>query len=123
MPSALQAFARDAVLAGLQRDPHAIDRALGESMTEPKAKVWFEASDADDVTHGVALDRRSRMLYDARHLYINGESFRAAGRDATLMRRLADRRALEPADLARASEDALALLDDWREAGWLHAAA
>ncbi|MEJ8822391.1 cupin domain-containing protein [Variovorax humicola] len=123
MPSALQAFARDAVLAGLQRDPDAIDRALGESMTEPKAKVWFEASEAADVTRGVALDRRSRMLYDARHLYINGESFRAAGRDATLMRRLADHRVLEPRDLARASDDALALLDDWREAGWLHAAA
>ncbi|MET0541041.1 MAG: cupin domain-containing protein [Variovorax sp.] len=122
MPAALQAFARDAVLAGLQRDPHAIDRALGESMTEPKAKVWFEASDAEDVTRGVVLDRRSRMLYDTRHLYINGESFRAAGRDATLMRRLADRRALEPGDLARASDDALALLEDWREAGWLHAA-
>ncbi len=29
MPAALQAFARDAVLAAL-RDPHAIDRALGE---------------------------------------------------------------------------------------------
>ena len=122
MPPALQAFAREAVLAGLQRDPDAIDRALGESMTEPKAKVWFEASEGDDVTRGVALDRRSRMLYDARHLYINGESFRAAGRDATLMRRLADQRALESRDLARASEDALALLDDWREAGWLHAA-
>ncbi|MEJ8849709.1 JmjC domain-containing protein [Variovorax rhizosphaerae] len=122
MPSALQAFALEAVLAGLRRDPDAIDRALGESMTEPKAKVWFEASEANDVTRGVALDRRSRMLYDARHLYINGESFRAAGRDASLMRRLADRRALEPADLTRASDDALALLEDWREAGWLHAA-
>ena len=36
MPAALQAFAREAVLAAL-RDPDAIDRALGESMTEPKA--------------------------------------------------------------------------------------
>ncbi|MET0543389.1 MAG: cupin domain-containing protein [Variovorax sp.] len=121
MPAALQDFARHAVLAGL-RDPDAIDRALGESMTEPKSKVWFEAGDASDVTRGVVLDRRSRMLYDARHLYINGESFRAGGRDATLMRRLADQRSLASRELARASDDALALLEDWCEAGWLHAA-
>ncbi|RZI70829.1 MAG: cupin domain-containing protein [Variovorax sp.] len=122
IPPALQVFARDAVLAGL-RDPDAIDRALGESMTEPKSKVWFEARDGGDVTAGVTLDRRSRMLYDTRHLYINGESFRAGGRDATLMRRLADQRGLSSRELARASDDALALLEDWCEAGWLHAAA
>jgi 50S ribosomal protein L16 3-hydroxylase len=71
--------------------------------------------------HAVALDRRTRMLYDARHLYINGESFRAGGADATLMRRLADRRALGPRELARASDGALALLAEWCEAGWAHA--
>ncbi|RZL93217.1 MAG: cupin domain-containing protein [Variovorax sp.] len=122
IPQALQLFARGAVLAGL-RDPDAIDRALGESMTEPKSKVWFEGGNGGDVTGGVMLDRRSRMLYDARHLYINGESFRAGGRDATLMRRLADQRALSSRELARASDDALALLEDWCEAGWLHAVA
>lgn len=122
IPSALQAFARRAVLASL-RDPDAIDRALGESMTEPKSRVWFEAGDeAVDVAQGVMLDRRSRMLYDARHLYINGESFRAGGRDAALMRRLADQRALSARELVRASDGALALLEDWREAGWVHAA-
>lgn len=120
MPSDLQAFARQAVEAAL-RDPDAIDRALGESMTEPKSNVWFDAGEVPDALHGVRLDRRTRMLYDARHLYINGESFRAGGRDATLMRRLADQRALDTRDLARASDDALALLSDWCEAGWAHA--
>jgi len=120
MPPALQAFARDAVLAAL-RDADAIDRALGESMTEPKATVWFEQGEPPSALNAVALDRRTRILYDARHLYINGESFRASGRDATLMRRLADQRALGPRDLMGASEDALALLSDWCEAGWLHA--
>jgi 50S ribosomal protein L16 3-hydroxylase len=122
IPQALQAFARDAVLASLH-DPDAIDRALGESMTEPKSRVWFEGGEGGDVTGGVMLDRRSRMLYDTRHLYINGESFRAGGRDATLMRRLADQRALSSRELARASDDALALLEDWCESGWLHAVA
>ncbi|MGJ3700683.1 JmjC domain-containing protein [Variovorax sp. AFSI2.2] len=121
MPAALQAFARKAVDAAL-RDPDAIDRALGESLTEPKANVWFdEGAEAPDGLNQVVLDRRTRMLYDARHLYINGESFRAGGADATLMRRLADRRALGPRELARASEGALALLAEWCEAGWVHA--
>ncbi|MDM0013016.1 cupin domain-containing protein [Variovorax sp. J22P168] len=120
MPAALQAFAREAVQAAL-RDGDVIDRALGESMTEPKPTVWFEQGESPEHWHAVALDRRTRMLYDARHLYINGESFRASGRDATLMRRLADQRALGRRDLAGASDDALALMGDWCEAGWLHA--
>ena len=120
MPAALQAFAREAVLAAL-RDPDAIERALGESMTEPKPTVWFEQGEAPAELRGVSLDRRTRMLYDARHLYINGESFRASGRDARLMRRLADQRMLGPRDLEAASADARALLEDWCEAGWLHA--
>ncbi|EJL72377.1 cupin domain-containing protein [Variovorax sp. 2RAF20] len=121
MPAALQGFARKAIEAAL-RDADAVDRALGESLTEPKANVWFgEGGDAPDAMQRVALDRRTRMLYDTRHIYINGESFRAGGSDATLMRRLADRRALDSRELARASEGALALLVEWCEAGWLHA--
>jgi 50S ribosomal protein L16 3-hydroxylase len=121
MPAALQGFARRAVEAAL-RDADAIDRALGESLTEPKANIWFdEAGEVPDVMQHVALDRRTRMLYDTRHIYINGESFRAGGADATLMRRLADRRALGQRELARASNGALALLGEWCEAGWLHA--
>ncbi len=119
MPEALQAFARDAVWAAL-RGADIIERALGESMTEPKPTVWFDPGEAPARFNEVALDRRTRMLYDARHLYINGESFRASGRDARLMQRLADQRSLGPADLARASDDALALLGDWCEAGWIH---
>jgi len=121
MPAALQGFARKAIEAAL-RDADAVDRALGESLTEPKANVWFgEGGEAPDAMQRVALDRRTRMLYDMRHIYINGESFRAGGADATLMRRLADRRALGSRELARASEGALALLGEWCEAGWLHA--
>lgn len=68
---------------------------------------------------GVALDQRSRMMYDERHVFINGESFRAAGRDAKLMRRLADRRALDRTQLELLSPEARTLLDDWLAAGWL----
>ena len=96
-------------------------RALGESMTEPKGNVWFEQGDAPDATpERLVLDRRTRMLYDARHVYINGEAFVAGGRDARLMRCLADRRQLSALDCAALGEEALALLDEWAQSGWLH---
>jgi 50S ribosomal protein L16 3-hydroxylase len=60
------------------------------------------------------------MMYDDHHVFINGESFRAAGRDARLMRRLADERTLQLADVHALSPGAAALLDDWAQAGWLH---
>ncbi|AVT12308.1 cupin domain-containing protein [Paracidovorax avenae] len=122
IPAALLDFARDALARALA-EPLAVERALGESLTEPKPNVWFEPGDPDaDVAQGVRLDRRTRMMYDARHVFINGESYLAGGRDATLMRRLADQRELAARDLARASEDALELLASWCDAGWVHAA-
>ncbi len=121
IPAALLDFARDALARALAA-PLAVERALGESLTEPKPNVWFEPGDPDaDVAQGVRLDRRTRMMYDARHVFINGESYLAGGRDATLMRRLADQRELAARDLARASEDALELLASWCDAGWVHA--
>jgi 50S ribosomal protein L16 3-hydroxylase len=61
------------------------------------------------------------MIYDKRHVFINGEAFRAGGRDATLMQRLANGRVLDARGFAALSDDARALLDQWAEAGWLHA--
>ncbi|MEO5698554.1 MAG: winged helix domain-containing protein, partial [Burkholderiaceae bacterium] len=51
--------------------------------------------------------------------FINGESFRAAGRDATRMRRLADHRVLSAREVGELSPEARALLDEWLAAGWL----
>ena len=94
--------------------------ALGEVMTDPKPKVWFEEPQEAWQPGAVVLDRRTRMMYDERHVYINGDGFRAAGADARLMRKLADQRALSRADVSKASEDALDLLAEWHSAGWLH---
>lgn len=128
IPAGLQDFARAAVARALAR-PLLADRALGEYLTEPKPGVCFDPGAcaaqqpgaAGWLRQGLRLDRRSRMLYDARHVFINGESWRATGRDASLMRRLADRRELAPRELARASAAALQLLSDWCAAGWAHA--
>ncbi len=123
IPAELQRFATDSV-AQLLADPRALACALGEVLSEPKRGVWFDESEraggAPDAGHAsVALDQRTRMLYDDFHIFINGESFRASGRDATLMRRLADRRRLAARELAAISVEARALLDEWCEAGWL----
>ncbi|MDO8251604.1 MAG: cupin domain-containing protein [Rhodoferax sp.] len=121
IPSQLAEFARDALHAAL-KDPDALGRALGEYLTEPKANVWFDAAEPGtaQLEGAVHLDRRTKMMFDARHIFINGESFRASGRDATLMRRLSDERSLSPQDLGRTSTEARSLLQAWGNAGWLH---
>lgn len=60
------------------------------------------------------------MIYDSRHVFINGEGFRATGADARLMRALADARQLGAAQVQRLSNGARELLEQWRQAGWLH---
>ena len=125
IPAQMIEFARDALQAALL-DPDALGRAMGEYLTEPKANVWFDPADFDEseaqaLPMGeLRLDRRTKMMFDASHIFINGESFRAGGRDATLMRRLCDQRFLGSQDVARTSAEARSLLATWREAGWLH---
>ena len=116
LPDGLLQFARAALERQLS-EPDALARVFGEMLTEPKPQVWFDAG-APRTPGGVRLNARSRMLYDDRHVYINGEALRAGGRDASLMRKLADTRALGAADCARLSAPAAALLDDWVAAGW-----
>ncbi|MBL8341889.1 MAG: cupin domain-containing protein [Rubrivivax sp.] len=121
VPVPLQRFAQRALARALAT-PGAAERALGELLSEPKPQVWFEAGQGLPTTAvAVALDARTRMLYDTRHAYINGESLRMGGRDAGLMRRLADQRCLGASDVAALSEEARAVLAQWVEAGWLHA--
>lgn len=119
IPAAMVEFARQSLQAAL-KDPQALERVLGETLSEPKSNVWFEGGGETSADGRVVLDRRTRMMYDDHHIFINGESYRASGRDATLMRRLADQRCLTPQVLARASESALSLLQSWCEDGWAH---
>ena len=128
MPAGLAAFAGQAVLQAL-KDPLALACALGEYMTEPKPGVWFDepqqAWDGDaakTAQAGIELDARTRMMYDSDHIFINGESYRAKGADASLMRRLADQRHLAASELRKAGASAVELLGDWHDAGWLRQA-
>lgn len=124
IPGRMLEFAQDALQDALQ-DSRALARGLGEYMTEPKPNVWFEArvasaQDAQTVkAQGIRLDRRTRMMFDPHHVFINGESFSASGRDATLMRVLANERALSARDVCKLSPQALTLVTAWWVTGWL----
>ena len=119
VPEGLAEFAKLSLQKAL-KDPKAMQRALGEYLTEPKANVWFEIGDTPNKLKSVRLDRRSKMMYDAHHIFLNGESWRAAGKDAALMRQLADSRQLSADELKIASPEALSLLMEWCDDGWLH---
>ena len=118
IPEGMYEFAREALKKAMA-EPLALERALGEYLSDPKPNVWFEHGDENGMFESVVLDRRTRMMYDAKHIFINGESYLAGGRDATLMRKLADTKALSRKDLATASDDALELLSAWFDAGWV----
>jgi 50S ribosomal protein L16 3-hydroxylase len=118
LPGELLAFAREAVQRALA-EPGRLETVLGEWLTEPKPRVWFEPGPALQGGDGVRLDVRTRMMYDPQHVFINGESFRAGGRDARLMRQLADARELDARLVGQLSPEARDLLDDWVCAGWL----
>jgi 50S ribosomal protein L16 3-hydroxylase len=111
----LSTFARQALQQVLD-DPQLLARALGEWLSEPKSLQHFQQQAG---AGELRLAPATRMLYDRWHVFINGESFRASGKDARLMRKLADARHLSAADMAGLSPGARALLREWTEEGWL----
>ena len=120
IPAALRDFAQEA-LRKVQADPHWLGLLLGEYLSQPKSNVWFEpeASVHWQPGQGVVLDRRTRMLYDERHVFINGEGFRVTGADARWLRALADRRKLDARQAGRLGPSAREALQQWCEAGWV----
>lgn len=125
IPAALQQFAALSIAKAL-KDPQILNCLLGETLTEPKSNVWFDAPDQDALTaftwpSDVYLDRRTKMLFDTKHIFVNGESFRAAGRDAKLLKKLANQKSLTFKETKGLSEDAAQLMQAWWEEGWWHA--
>lgn len=121
VPLAMEAFAREALERAL-KDPGQLACLLGQYLSEPKPSVWFDApadSSAMRPDQALRLHPRTRMLYDAERIYINGEGYIARGADARLMRTLADERALSPQQLGRASAAARDLLAQWLADGWV----
>ena len=104
-----------------------IDRFIGCFLSEPKPNVWFEGAPDTRlpvIGEGLALDRRTRMLYRKGTFYINGEALRASRRGSAaqnLLIALADQRGLDAAQTAQAlRQGALrATLAQWLTDGWL----
>lgn len=129
-PAALPDTLVQATLDTLQRirfDDALASRFLGCWLTEPSALAVFDPADdapgLEDAwpAHGrLQLDRRTRMLYRGRQLFINGEA--APIPASAPLRALADARTLACADprCRTLNDDARACLADWVSAGWLH---
>jgi 50S ribosomal protein L16 3-hydroxylase len=99
-------------------------RFLGCWLTEPNQAAVFDSDYSDDAqkapyTHW-ALDRRTRMLYRGKHLFINGEVAPVAAEAG--LKILADARELSGADPAaqKLSPEAVDTLTEWLSAGWIH---
>jgi len=115
-------------LARMRFDDALAARFLGCWLTEPNNLSVFDPPadlDIDLATDwpqagSLALDRRSRMLYRGRQLFINGET--APVPAVAALRALADARQLDCADprCRRLDAAARACLADWLDAGWLH---
>jgi 50S ribosomal protein L16 3-hydroxylase len=120
LPAALGEFARDVVAKALKA-PQLLSSLLGEYLTEPKSNVWFDGAEAEpDLSQDAQLDRRTKMMYDDQHIFINGESYLAGGRDAVVLRQLADDRIIKGEKIKILSTDAKAALLEWMKAGWLN---
>lgn len=119
IPAELVRFAADGLRRVLE-EAGALERALGEYLSEPKPTVEFAFGDPLPQGCGVVLDARSCMLYDDAHVFMNGDSWHAAGEDAQVLRCLADARRLEAAAMASVSSAVRGLLEQWCDDGWLH---
>lgn len=116
-----------ATLAKIRFDDALASRFLGCWLTEPSQMAVFDSPDEpEDVEDSwpaggrLVLDRRSRMLYRGKQLFINGETAMVPA-DAAL-KKLADARSLDCADpvCKKLSDEARSCLADWLDSGWLH---
>ncbi len=105
------------------------ERFLLRYLSEPKAQVVFDRPARAlrppqfrprAIRSGVVLDRRTRLLYAAGSIGINGDCVDLASAARPIIRRLADQRALDGDSIARLPADAQELLHTWYAAGWLH---
>jgi 50S ribosomal protein L16 3-hydroxylase len=111
-----------------------VARFIGRWLTEPKPTVWFDPARpclpsprfaACAAATGLVLDRRTRMGWRGRWVFVNGEAIQPPPAARRWLRHLADRRSLDAADAGRCIADpsVAAMLAEWHAAGWLHLAA
>ena len=88
---------------------------------DPPAKpLTLRAFKTNLAKHGVRLNVRTQLLYDERHVFINGVALPSPADGAPALQRLADRRMLPARDAATVTAAIAALLYDWYRDGYLH---
>jgi len=117
------------LLKGVSWDDATAARFVGAHLSEPKPHVFFEppksplaraAFVSRAEKRGLELDLRTQLLYDDRHLYINGTSTTWPAKGGECLRQLANARALAPSGSRRLSQEAAAILYNWYRDGYLH---
>jgi 50S ribosomal protein L16 3-hydroxylase len=137
-PARVPAAMIDSALRELRRArPSRLDarRTILEHLSEPRAGTVFEPPRrALDLARfarragveGIALDLRSRMLYEGNDFAFNGELIDAHSFSARLLRDLANQRHLSGKALCSADADWAsgfpAQLHEWYRFGWIHLA-
>jgi 50S ribosomal protein L16 3-hydroxylase len=115
-----------AMLRGVRWERRAVEEFLGTYLSEPKATVRFDrparplaavAFRRKAARRGLSLDARTQLLYDERHLFMNGEATALPRRGAEAVRKLANARRLSGKDLSGAAP--LPLLYRWYRDGFL----
>ena len=110
-------------------DAATVARFVGCWLSEPKPSVFFDpparprsrpAFAADAARHGLHLNPRTQLLYDDRHVFINGAAVPWPSAGAPLLSRLANARTMTPRDAGALPPPAAALLYDWYRHGYLH---
>ena len=103
-----------------------VRRFIGRFLTEPKPEVVFTPSRASRAAvrqrmrrAGVRLDRRTQLLYDDARYYLNGDDAPLPRSDGPVLRKLADRRSLSPAECAALAPETLDLLCEWHRHGFI----
>ncbi len=119
LPIALTAFAAQAVSKALA-DKTLIEQLIGEYLTDPKAGVYFEGGRLPKKFNQITLHPATRMSYDAKHMFINGQSFKCAGADAKVLRKLADQRNISATELIAGSAALMPAMEEFAKEGWLY---
>jgi 50S ribosomal protein L16 3-hydroxylase len=123
----LDAFAR--TLRNVRWTRAQVRAFAGRFLSEPKAHVFFDPPAramtpanfmAKASRRGIALDRRSRLLFSGSMFFLNGETVEAAADAARILRRLADGRRLEGP--IHAPRSFWTLAHAWYARGFVHVA-
>jgi 50S ribosomal protein L16 3-hydroxylase len=69
---------------------------------------------------GAHVDRRTQLLYDATHLFINGAALPWPANGAAALRQLANDRSLRPQGMRGLAPETAAILYNWYCDGYVH---